>query len=241
MWIVLAHGYDASALWALQRLRERSRHRVELVLAEALDTPGTKWIHQIGAEGTRVEVELSDGRRLATPGIRAVLNRLTWPPAGLTAAAAPADAAYARSELSAFAVSWVRALAPVVVNVPTPQGLCGRWRPPLQWRMLGAQAGLPIAPLRMASAQPGGEEDHRAPSITILTVAGELLCGGAPPEIREGVRRLAVLSGTPILGLRFTDPDSAHGQWRLLDATPQPDLSAGGDAGIAALEAVLAP
>ncbi len=237
----MAHSYDESALWAFQRLRERSRHRVELVLAEALDTPGTMWVHEVGEQGGRVEVQLGDGRRLETLGIRAVLNRLAWPPAGLVAAAAPADAAYAQSELTAFAVSWIRALAPVVVNAPTPQGLCGRWRPPLQWRMLGLQAGLPIASWRsMASTQPGGEADHRAASTTILTIAGELFCAGAPPEIREGARRLAALSGTAILGLRFAGTDPARGQWHLLDATPQPDLSAGGDAGIAALEGVLA-
>lgn len=239
MWIVLAHSYDQSALWAFQRLRERSRHPVELVLVEALDTPGARWVHEVGDKGARVEVQLGDGRRLETRGIRAVLNRLTQPPAGLVAAAVPADAAYAQSELTAFAVSWIRALAPVVVNAPTPQGLCGRWRPPLQWRALGLQAGLPIAPLRMASTQSDGEEDQ-ATSTTILTVAGELICGGAPPEIKAAARRFAALSETAILGLRFAGRDPAQGRWRLLDATPQPDLSAASDAGIAALEGVLA-
>jgi len=236
----LAHGYDASALWAFRRLRERSRQQVELVLAEALDTPGTRWVHEVGDDGARVEVQLDGGRRLETLGIRAVLNRLTWPPAGLVAAAAPADAAYAQSELMAFAASWIRALAPVVVNEPTPQGLCGRWRPPLQWRMLGRRAGLAIAPLRMTSAEPGDGGDPQAGSTTILTIAGELFCAGAPAEVREGARRLAALSGTAILGLRFAGTDPACGQWRLLDATPQPDLSAGGDPGVAALEGVLA-
>jgi hypothetical protein len=193
----------------------------------------------VGEEGARVEVQLSDGRRLETLQSGAVLNRVMWPPAGLVAAAAPADAAYARSELAAFAVSWLRALAPMVVNSPTPQGLCGRWRPPLQWRTLGLQAGLPVAPLHMASARPAAVEDRQAGSTTILMIGGELLCSDAPPQIREGARRLAALSGTAILGLRFAGTDPARGQWRLLDATPQPDLSTGGDAAIAALEAVL--
>jgi hypothetical protein len=240
VWIVLAHGHDGPAQWAFQRLRERSRQPVELVLVEALGTPGTRWVHEVDEKGARVEVQLGDGRRLETLGIRAVLNRLTWPPAGLVPAAAPADATYAQTELMAFAISWVRALAPVVVNAPTPQGLCGRWRTPLHWRMLGLQAGLPIARWHMANTQSGGEEDLRAASTTILTIAGELICPGAPPEIRRGARRLAALSGTAILGLRFAGADPAQGQWRLLDATPQPDLSAGSDAGIAALEEVLA-
>lgn len=239
MWTVLAHSADESALWAFQRLRARSRQPVELVLVEALDTPVTSWVHQVGASGAGVEVRLGDGRRLSTTGVRAVLNRLTWPPLGLLTAAAPTDAPYAQSELIAFALSWIRSLAPVIVNEPTSQGLCGRWRPALHWRVLGMRAGLPIAPLHVTSAEVCREEDE-AIGTTILAIGGELLANTAPDAIRQAVRRLAVLSETAILGLRFAGADPARCGWRLLDATPQPDLSTAGEAGIAALEAVLA-
>lgn len=239
MWIVLAHSTDESALWAFQRLRARSRQPVELVLVEALDTPVTNWVHQVGAGGACVEVRLGDGRRLSTTGVRAVLNRLTWPPLGLVATASPADAPYARSELIAFAMSWLHSLAPVIVNEPTSQGLCGRWRPALHWRVLGMRAGLPVAPLHVTSADVYREEDG-AISTTILVIGGELLASSAPDAIRQAAHRLAVLSETAILGLRFAGADPARCGWRLLDATPQPDLSAAGEAGIAVLEAVLA-
>lgn len=240
MWIVLAHSTDESALWAFQRLRARSRRPVELVLVEALDTPVTSWAHEVGEDGASIEVHLGDGRRLGTGEACAVLNRLTWPPMGLLAAASPADAAYAHSELTAFALSWLRSLAPVVVNQPTPQGLCGRWRPPLHWRIMGMRAGLPIAPLRMASADFHYCEDSAELSTMILTVGGELLSSDAPDAIRTAARNLAALSETTILGLRFAGADPARFGWHLLDATPQPDLTAAGEAGIAALEVVLA-
>lgn len=239
-WIVLAHSTDDSALWAFQRLRARAQRPVELVLAEALDTPITSWAHEVGARGASVELDLGEGRRLRTSDACAVLNRLTWPPMRLLADAAPTDTAYAHSELTAFAVSWLRSLAPVVVNQPTPQGLCGRWRPPLHWRMLGRQAGLPIAPLRMSSADLHQDQNGAEPSSTILMVGGELIISVAPDAIRQAARRLAALSATIILGLRFAGTDPARCGWRLLDATPQPDLTAAGDAGIAALEKVLA-
>jgi hypothetical protein len=52
---------------------------------------------------------------------------------------------------------------------------------------------------------------------------------------------LTTLSATTILGVRFMGRDPASEGWRLLDATPQPDLRIGGEAGIVALERVLIP
>lgn len=207
---------------------------------EALDTPVTSWVHKVGAGGASVEVHLGDGRRLGTGGVRAVLNRLALPPLGLVSAAEPVDAPYAQSELTAFTVSWLHSLAPVIANEPTPQGLCGRWRPPLHWRVLGLRAGLPVAPLHVTNTERYREEDGAAVSTTILAIGGELLESSAPDAIRQATHRLAVLSKTAILGLRFAGVDPARCGWRLLDATPQPDLSAAGEAGIVALEAVLA-
>ena len=56
-----------------------------------------------------------------------------------------------------------------------------------------------------------------------------------PEPIREAASRFAAKAETPILGLRFAGADPARGGWRLLDATPYPDLSSAGDAGITAL------
>jgi hypothetical protein len=239
--VVLAHGTDLSARWAAERLRARGWGRVELVLVESLGA-ATTWRHELGTGGACTDVGLADGRRLRTGEITSVLNRMLQPPLAPVAAAVPEDAEYVRNELTAFAASWIRSLAPRVVNEPTPQGLSGRWRAPLQWRALALQAGLPVAPLRFDSANPpllaygiDGE-----PSTVVLTIGGELLDGAMPKAIREAAERFAALAETPILGLRFAGHDPARAGWRLLDANPYPDLSSAGEAGIAALEALLA-
>jgi hypothetical protein len=66
-------------------------------------------------------------------------------------------------------------------------------------------------------------------------VGHEPLAPELPRAIRAAAARLARAAGTPVLGLRFARDD-----WRLLDATPYPDLSSAGEDGIAALEAQLA-
>jgi hypothetical protein len=239
VWLVLTQAADESALWVYQRLRARSRGDVRIVLLEELDVATTSWTHDVGRDGARTRVRLGDGRCLETIGSGAVLNRLPRPPVALLTAGPPVEATYASSEMHAFAMSWIRSLAPVVVNAPTAQGLSGRWRPALHWRQLAAGAGLPVVPLHLTSTDPAawaGTGD--GPSAVVLAVGGELVGSWAPPAVRQAVRRLAALADTAILGLRFSGTDPASGGWRLLDASPQPDLRAAGESGVAALEAL---
>ena len=240
--MVLAHMHDSSAHWVAERLRARSAGPVELVLVESLGAQDVRWRHELGADGVATDVRLLDGRRLTTGAVAAVLNRMLEPPLAMVAAAVDGDGDYARSELTAFAVSWVRGLAPVVVNQPTPQGLSGRWRAPLAWRALALRAGLAPAPGTFDSRDPKpayGELDGE-PSTTVLTIGGRMLMAGVPRGVRSAVRRLARSAATPILGLRFAGAEPEHEGWQLLDASPHPDLSSAGDAGIAALERQLA-
>lgn len=247
MLVVLSHGADLSARWAAERLRVRSRLRVELVLIEALGAATTAWRHELGADGERTDIRLADGRRLATGEVTSVLNRMLQPPLTPVSSAVPADADYVRSELTAFAASWIRTLAPLVVNEPTPQGLSGRWRSALHWRVLALEAGLPVAPMTFDSADPPPPTHglEAEPSTTLLVIGGEplagdmQLAGDMPLAVDAAARRFADLAQTPILGLRFAGVDPARGGWRLLDATPYPDLSSAGEEGISALEAQL--
>ena len=71
-------------------------------------------------------------------------------------------------------------------------------------------------------------------------VDGRILAAAVPAALQRACERLTGLAGTRILGLRFEGPDAAARGWRLLDATPYPDLSFAGEAGIGALEAALA-
>lgn len=241
MIVVLCHGSDASAQWASTRLRAHTRGRVELVYIETLGA-ATSWRHEIAGGVARTEVQLADGRRLRSGDVDAVLNRMLQPPIAVLPYAVAGDEEYARNELTAFAASWIRALARRVVNPPTPQGLCGRWRAPLHWRALASDVGLPVAPLRFDSRRPPplGYHANGEPSTEVLAVDGEPLAERMPPPVRDAARRFARAAETPLLGLRFSGTDPARDGWRLLDASPYPDLTSAGEAGVDALAAALA-
>jgi hypothetical protein len=208
-----------------------------------------RWEHRVATRGATLTLVTGDGLTVRGADLGAVLNRLATPPLAVLDHADPDDREYARNELTAFAASWLRVLSARVVNAPDPHGLCGRWRPPLEWRALAARAGMPYAPLRLASddASPGSGLAMAAPgpveaptTTPALAIDGRVLLPGAPAALQAAAARLSRLAATRILGLRFDGPDPARGGWRLHDATPYPDLSLAGEAGVAALEAALA-
>lgn len=234
---------DASAVWVYQRLRARGRAPVGLLFVETLAGAAVRWEHRVGERGVALTLTTADGDVLRGADIGAALNRVAAAPLAVLAAADPADREYARSELSAFAASWLRSLSATVLNDPDPHGLCGRWRRPLEWRALGARAGMRCAPLVLDSAEP--DSVRRAdvgdgPTVTVLAVDGRMLHSGVPAELQRSCARLTELSGARVLGLRFAGIDPRRGGWSFLDATPYPDLSLAGEAGVAALEAALA-
>ena len=241
MWIVLCSSADHSALWMFERLQARRRAPVSLVLVEELSDPRIRWEHRVGTRGALTRITLPGGRQLPADGVSAVLNRLTTVPLTVLAAAETADRDYVMNELTAFTSSWLGVLAPKVINRPAPQGFAGRWRRPLEWRVLAGRAGLRAADLRLTSTEPLDEASiGREPSTYVLAVDGHLFHPLAPPSLQRAVHRFSALAETQLLGLRFDGLDPAAAGWRLLDATPQPDLSLAGEDGVAAVEAVLA-
>ncbi len=241
-WLVLCSAADASALWVYERLRARRRAPVALLFVEALAHEATRWEQRIVAGRANTTLSTSDGRQFRGDALGAVLNRMTALPLVVLEAADPGDREYARSELSAFAASWLRTLSTNVVNAPDPHGLCGRWRADLEWRGLGARAGLACGPLRLASDGPDRPRPWAAPvgrSTTVLSVDGRLLHPGVPAAVQQGGARLSGLARTRVLGLRFAGEDPARAGWQFLDATPYPDLSSAGEGGVAALEEAL--
>jgi hypothetical protein len=78
------------------------------------------------------------------------------------------------------------------------------------------------------------------PSTTVLAVDGRILADAVPAAVQDACARLSTLAETRILGMRFERDGAATRGWRLLDATPYPDLSSAGEYGIAAIEAALA-
>ena len=236
-WLVLCSAADRSALWVYERLRARGRAPVGLLLVDALASDAVRWEHRVGSAGSSLTLTTADGRAVRSAQLGAVLNRMAGPPLGMLASADPADRDYARNELSAFAAGWLRSLSTNVINTPDPHGLCGRWRTPLQWRVLATRAGMPCAPLRLAS-QPA-EPEYFNESTTVLAIDGRVLADAVPTGLQLACGRLTALAGSRILGLRFDGADPASGGWQLLDATTYPDLSFAGEYGVAAIEAAL--
>jgi hypothetical protein len=233
-WLLVASRQDTSALWAFERLSARGRP-CQVLLTEALHSSEVRWLHNVSTRGAGVTVTLADGRRLDSGDVAAVLNRAFTAPLTLMAQMQWKDSDYARTEQSAFALSWLQALAPVVINAPAARGLAGAWRSQVEWSGLARRAGLDCASPEADSHEPDSVICFpRAPQNGL--VIGERTFGlAARSEVRAGAIALAREAGTPLLGLWFTGETSP----RLTMATPHPDLSLGGEPGIDALEEVL--
>jgi hypothetical protein len=234
-WLLVASAQDTSALWAFERLSAHGRP-CQVLLTEALQSSDVRWVHHVTSAGARVTVTLADGRRIDSADIAAVLNRTFLAPFTVMAQSQWPDSAYARSEQSAFALSWLQALAPVVLNPPVARGLGGAWRSATEWFGLAQRAGLPCAPLTADSHEPDTLM-HLPMRPNDGVVIGTRTFGVADlPGLREAAVTLARTADTPLLGLWF----SQEGPPRLETATPHPDLSLGGEAAVHALAELLA-
>lgn len=244
MWLVLCDASDASAILAYQALRARGITPLELITAEALSL-AEEWEHRIEGDDASVRFRLGDSRSFDGSALRGVLNRLYTAPTWHWRAAAKADQEYVQQELIAFFLSWLNALPCPVLNGPTPQGLCGRWRSESEWVVLAQHAGLPVAPYRASSFdridEMRGEKRLLAPGAQTRTliVVGDVVTGqDAPEEVKHACVAFAQSAGTELLGLDFID--GAAGPWTFVGANPMPDLRWGGPGLIDALIEALA-
>ncbi|MBV9366478.1 MAG: hypothetical protein JO286_14785 [Solirubrobacterales bacterium] len=240
MWLIVCSSVDHSALWMHERLQARARAPAALLLVEGLADVRIRWRHAVGRSGTSVTLRLPDGNEVSSAELRGVVNRLVTAPLVLLDAVEPEDRDYATNELTAFTASWLHALAPTVINAPTPHGLVGRWRLPLEWRVLGRRSGLRTPDLHLTCTAPGdvlSESDQ--PSTTLLAIDGHVFDQRASSSVQRAVARFSAMAETRVLGLRFEGEDPSANGWSLLDATPYPDLTLAGDAGVEALEQAL--
>lgn len=239
---VLCDLVDRPALWAADRLRRRGR-RVEVVTAQVLEC-ALRWRHALSPAGeATVTIDLADGRTISSAAPAGVLNRLSHGPRARVDRVGGEDRDYAAQEMNALFLSVLEAMPGPMVNAPTAQGLCGRWRHPSAWAVLAAQAGLPTAPYRQ-SDRTDPDQAWMAPrppgAVTVFAVAGRAV---APPSvpyaIQQGCLRLAQRTGEALLGVDLgPGPD---GGWRMAGASPAPDLMQGGEPLIDALDLALTP
>lgn len=249
MLLFLCSATDLSALWAYDRLRARGVPGLELVSSELIAC-ALRWEHRLWGDAACTTITLTDGRTIRSGEVSGVLNRISWIGDDQLARALPADRTYATQELVAFYLSWLNAFRGPIINPPTPQGLCGRFRDSAEWTMLAWRAGLPLQPHRCVAHgsglnggdgtppdEPAGTDPPRTRTVTVI---GSRVVGvGIPDEVAEACLRLACDAQTPLLGVDFgVAPD---GSWTFTGASPVPDLTLGGAELIDALLAALHP
>jgi hypothetical protein len=195
---------------------------VFLVTAECLAS-ATKWEHRLGTGGPYTKLHLDDGRIFTSSEIRGVLNRLAFAPESAVGLPVDDDRDYAGMEFGAFYLSWLYAL-PRVINRPTPQGLCGRWRHPSEWALLAAKAGFQTQAYR--SSVSGDQVDPAGGLFHLIVLRGIPYGAAVPKEQREACRNLALSTGTDLLGIDISR--AGNGALVFAHATPFPDLTVGG-------------
>jgi hypothetical protein len=204
---------------------------IDLVTSAAL-ARARSWEFRLGSAGSQVDVALDDGRRLRSADICGVLNRLVCAPDEIVRHVVAEDRDYAAAELMAFYLGWLRSLRGMI-NMPTPQGLCGSWRHASEWSVLAARAGLAVPVLRQSSRAPLADgfrslAPAAAPMRNVIVLRNELHGAAVSGPVGAACRKLAVLSGIELLGIDLFE--SEEGALMFAHATPLPDLTAGGDA-----------
>jgi hypothetical protein len=225
---LLCEEQDLSALWLTSRLQGRGV-AVDLVTAAALEA-ATRWEHRLERGEVKSAVTLPDGRVLTFGPSDALLNRLTRPPSDRIDRVAGDDRDYALQEMTALYLSWLASLPGIVVNRPTPQGLGGSFRHPSHWTALARDAHLPVATWRQSEADdPNALWLSRPAALTVFVVGERVVApSGLAPDIIEGSRALARLSGALLLGVDLA-ARSDNSCWEFVGASPVPSLVNGGD------------
>ena len=243
VFLVVCDNTDEAALWAYDLLRTRLPCPAELVTSEDLAS-AVLWEHSLDSEGVSVGFHTCDGLSVKSSEVKGVLNRLICLPQEHLALAHPDDRSYMEQELTAFYASWLHALPRPVINLPTPQGLCGRWRHISHWLELARRAGL-MTPyyernskeIRPAAEGRGALHSSESHTVTAFAVGQAVVGPQLPPTVRAACRRLRRYAETELLGISLIP--SVQGAWMFAGATPWPDLRLGGTALIDVLAAAL--
>jgi len=233
MWLVLCDRNDAAGVWIHSALRSRGLAPLGLVTGEDLAFCDG-WEHRVGRSGATIRFRLESGLTIRGEDLRGVVNRLYTAPIPQWRSARKVDREYVQQELLAFHMSWLHALRCPVLNRPTPQGLCGQWRPESEWVWLAQKAGLQTPRYRQSTRdridEASGQRRLLPPGAlvrTAIVVEGIATGERIPPAVAEGCRRLWRLAGSAFLGIDFAE--GAAGPWTFAGATPVPDLRLGGE------------
>lgn len=232
-WLVIASEQDKAARWAAERLLAKGHS--PLAVVTDFDLAGATWQHRAGDDSFHTVLNLADGRVIDSVDVQGTLNRLSHVPASLVAGLNQDDRAYALQELTALVLSWLAAMPGPILNPADPRGLCGAWRPPAEWALLAANAGLHSLPVSAGNISHNHQGSWKAwppygPVTEDVLIAGETVFANRDlsSDMVAACLRLSQVAATPLLGLAL-EGDCLAG------ATPLPDLRAGGDGLITAI------
>ena len=229
MWLVFCSLNDAAAVWAYQGLCRSGLSPVHLIAVESLSYCSS-WNHRLKATGDSTSFTLPDGRVIESQSVRGTVNRVLAPATIQLTAAVPEDRGYAAQEMFSFYVSWLKTLPTPILNAPTPQGLCGRWRHLSEWIWLATQAGLQTPRFRMSSRDASGAGQHTpmpaGQTVKTAVVVRDAVFGmDLPSAVTASCVRLAELAELETLGIDFYYGE--NGEWTFASATPMPDFRLG--------------
>lgn len=244
MWLGLCERHDHAALWALVGLQRRGLAPLVVVTPEAL-VHSRRLAHEIRSGRPHVRFTLPDGREVHSNEVRGVLNRWRVLPLDHLQAAAAADAAYAAQEIQATVLSLLAGFGEHAVNAPSPQGLAGAERTPLEWALLAGRAGFDTVPVQMTSAAAWAPLAARRPVMSLVVLDDVVHAAGGrgasaavlPVALRASCVALRRLAGVRLLGIDLQC--RADAGWVFRAATPTPDLRVGGEPLLDALVAAL--
>jgi hypothetical protein len=241
---IVAHAHDATAAAVASVLRARcGREAVRWIGVETL-ARATRWQHRIEPDGTTGTVlQLPDAAVLHDRELGVVFNR-AFP--DVAPGFSPTDQRYAVMEMHALLLSWLTAVPGPVVNRPSPRGLTGTARGPIEWHALAARAGLPVRCARfttsarafaVAGYTPAGFAGPvpRGDRPTVLVrggvaaqqtslVAGNAVVGMPDPRWREQLKALSEATACPLLDVTWARLEPGA-EWVVTAADPWVDAT----------------
>jgi hypothetical protein len=213
MLVIAANPGDEVAQWLANCWQA---HDTALLTAADLSVSG--WYQHFPPLAPGRSRAVVSGRELATGDITGVLTRMPCVYERELGHIVPGDRSYVASEMTAFLLAWLSSLTCPVLNRPTPTCLAGtNWRSE-QWVRLAAGLGIPVRPVRRASAR---TSDELADSCEVIVVGGECFAEAAP-QLHAYARSVAGAAGTELLAVRFTGSEPGA---LFVSAHPWPNLA----------------
>ncbi len=234
MIVVLYNEPDIVAQQVLSELVSSTGVDEVMAVPAELLTVGARWHYRSYGGRSDSSVRLRDGRHIGSSRVRAVFNRLRWAPAPWFES--QKDREYATMEIFALTLSWLHSLPCPVVNPPSPRGLGGADRSPLEWLGLGVKAKMATRQLRLATNgrrfHRPGHPWHPAPVTRFWQVdnGGMTIPPGSRPvllaEPVEAPLRVLV-AGRRVFGAPTAEWESAARKLSALAKSPLIELSIG--------------